>query len=419
MVNFYYFISKSRKFFLLLILGCIGMAPVQAQLGTNLIVNGDAETVPVSGGAWIAGGTNMGQQAGFLHQGLWYLPDTASYPSPLPGGGMRGAHSGSFFFSAGTQNHSGEPAATLVQSINVSSIIGTSNITFSFGGFVSTDGGDVATVGSDIVEITLRYKDAGGVAKYTWDTAWVAENINDYAWHNLTNSHDVVPSDGVETIEITLSAEQANTFEQNINGGIEVYYDDLSLVANVTVLPITLLNFTAAQRADHTVGLQWQTGQEQNSHYIDVQRSGDGQGFASIGQVPAAGTSQLVKSYSFADASPLPGNNFYRLKLVDLDGAFKYSKVLEIRPAISGKTIEVFSNPFHDQIGMRIAAAVPDRLVLSLMDATGRTCLRQSVNTQSGNNFINLYPSAGMASGVYFLHIQGSHTDQTIRVLKQ
>ena len=60
-----------------------------------------------------------------------------------------------------------------------------------------------------------------------------------------------------------------------------------------------------------------------------------------------------------------------------------------------------------------------DRLVLTLMDGTGRTCLRQSVNAQTGNNFTNLYPSAGMAAGLYFLHIQGSHMDQTVKLLKK
>ena len=427
MVNLYYFIGKSRKFVFLLILGCIGLVRVEAQLGVNLIINGNAERVPVIDtpasplSPWTLGGVDMGQQMGFAHQGQWYLPDTASYPGHFPpaqGGGMRGAHSGTYFFSAGTQDNSGS-TTTLTQSIDVSAITAGSNITFSFSGFVSTDGGDVNSVGSDILGIQLRYKDGSGTAKFTWDTAWVAENINDYAWHNLINSHDVVPGDGIQTVEITISADQENTFEQNLNGGIEAYFDDLSLVGNLTVLPIDLLDFTAVQRTDHTVGLAWQTGQESNSHYIEVQRSGDGQHFTPIGQVAAAGNSNLVRDYAFTDATPLAGNNFYRLRLVDLDNSFKYSKVLQIRPTVAGKSIEVFSNPFHDQIGLRIAAIVSDRLVLSLMDATGRTCLKQSVNAQPGNNFVNLYPSAGMAAGVYFLHIQGSHTDQTIRVLKQ
>jgi hypothetical protein len=79
----------------------------------------------------------------------------------------------------------------------------------------------------------------------------------------------------------------------------------------------------------------------------------------------------------------------------------------------------VFGNPFHDQIGLRIQATDADRLVLTLMDGTGRSCLRQSVNAQTGNNFINLYPSAGMAAGVYLLHIQGSHMDQMVKLLKK
>jgi hypothetical protein len=409
MDKFYDFIKKSRCCVLLLVLGCIGMLHAEAQLGVNLIVNGDAENPPVIGNPWVQGGTDLG--------GPWYLPGNSTYPTPLPpaqGGGQRGAHGGGFFFSAGTDFHLNDPAGTLTQLIDVSTLSPGSNLSFSFSSFVATDGFD-AGFGGDIVEITIRYMDASMNVKQFWDTTWQAEDDNDYAWHNLTHTTDIVPSDNVSFVQITLSAQQENSS----NVGPEVYYDDLSLVANLTILPIDLLDFTAVQRTDHTVGLAWQTGLEENSHYIDIERSGDGKTFSSIGQVPAAGNSHEVRDYSFVDASPFSGNNFYRLKLVDLDGKFKYSKVLVIRPTSSDKTIEVFSNPFHDQIGLRIAAIVPDRLQLSLMDAAGRICLRQSVNMQSGNNFIDLYPSAGMAAGLYFLRIQGSHTDQTIRVLKQ
>jgi len=166
------------------------------------------------------------------------------------------------------------------------------------------------------------------------------------------------------------------------------------------------------------VALLWETAQEQNSKYTEVQRSADGKTYSAIGQVAAAGTSTQPRNYAFTDKSPLSGRGFYRLKMVDIDGSFKYSKVLQVTTGVAGTAIKVYSNPFHDQVGVVIPAVTSEKLVLSLFDQTGKMCLRQNYTTQRGNNIVNLYPG-GIAAGVYLLHVQGAQTNQTIRVLKQ
>jgi hypothetical protein len=178
------------------------------------------------------------------------------------------------------------------------------------------------------------------------------------------------------------------------------------------------VDLRALREEDGSVQLNWETAQEQNSRFTEVQRSGDGKVFAAIGQVAAAGNSSAMRQYTFTDKAPLAGKNYYRLRMVDMDGAFKYSKVLQVAMGDVTEAIGVYSNPFHDQLGVRVSSVGTERLVMSLFDQTGRLCLRQNYTAQKGENLVNLYPQ-GLAAGVYLLQVRGDRTNQTIRVLKQ
>ena len=93
-----------------------------------------------------------------------------------------------------------------------------------------------------------------------------------------------------------------------------------------TPLPVNFTRFIVSN-VQGTALLQWQTAQEQNSRDYSIQRSADGNAFTDIGAVPAAGNSSVARNYSFTDAAPLNGNNYYRLKETDLDGQFMYSDI--------------------------------------------------------------------------------------------
>jgi hypothetical protein len=95
-------------------------------------------------------------------------------------------------------------------------------------------------------------------------------------------------------------------------------------------LPVSLIRFRAEKEA-HTGTLLWSTTSELHNTGFEVERSGDARNWVALGFVKGkseAGNSNSTLDYSFTDASPLNGRNYYRLKQIDFDGTFEYSHVV-------------------------------------------------------------------------------------------
>lgn len=119
-----------------------------------------------------------------------------------------------------------------------------------------------------------------------------------------------------------------------------------------TPLPVKLVDFSAA-REGNTATLSWSTSEESNSDYFDVQRSGDGKAWEKLKTVAAKGESSVEVHYSAVDDSPMGGNNLYRLKMVDKDGTFAFSKIqsVEFDDLKAGYTL--FPNPVSDKLNFK------------------------------------------------------------------
>jgi hypothetical protein len=106
------------------------------------------------------------------------------------------------------------------------------------------------------------------------------------------------------------------------------------------VLPVELLSFSA-EPVGAVVRLNWATASEHNSGSFFVERSADMDGFTTIGEVAAAGSSQQRIDYGWDDLFPLEGASYYRLRQRDLDGAEETGPVV----AVDRRTTEVQVSP--------------------------------------------------------------------------
>lgn len=179
-------------------------------------------------------------------------------------------------------------------------------------------------------------------------------------------------------------------------------------------LPLTLLSFTGQQQGKTNL-LNWATSQEVNTSHFELERSANPNGFSVINKILAAGNSNKTKKYSSVDELPLAGNNFYRLKMVDADGKFKYSNVILLRALDNNVLLSVFPNPVADKLNIAISNnAIISKLQLQVFDVGGKLMGQQSA---ANSNTISI-DVGRYAAGVYLLKIIYNGKEETIRFVK-
>ena len=169
--------------------------------------------------------------------------------------------------------------------------------------------------------------------------------------------------------------------------------------------PVTLLNFNG-RLLGNDILLNWETATEQNSKGFEIQRSDDGIQFARIGEVVAAGNSNIKRSYSFHDGGISQENNYYRLKQIDLDGKFEYSRIVLIRNPVIGKEVfKLLTNPFANSIDLQLGNLKAGRAIINLYDLNGKLILRQEYNVYPSSRLRIQVPVGVLPNALYNLEM--------------
>lgn len=186
---------------------------------------------------------------------------------------------------------------------------------------------------------------------------------------------------------------------------------------NVT-LPVTLLSFTGTNKGTYNE-LTWKVEEELNMEQYDLERSTDGLNYQNIYTAKSRNNWQ-PNSYSYQDK---PNNRtalqfYYRLKMVNRDGSFRYSDVLIIKAEQSYK-LEVMGNPFRNQITIRYSVQQTNTVQLSLFDMQGKLMAKESVLARSGSGVHTMQGVGYLPPGMYLLHADIDRNKTIIKVMKQ
>ena len=177
-------------------------------------------------------------------------------------------------------------------------------------------------------------------------------------------------------------------------------------------LPVELINFSAAPD-EKNVKLSWMTASELNNKYFIIQRSTSGKGaFKNIGKIDGKGTIDQVSTYHFTDIDPSQGDNYYRLKQVDLDGASSFSQIEHVHMESKDFSFKIIPNPVQGNL-FEIQVENLENGFAALYDALGNEVLIQALHT-SNTNIISVNK---LSNGVYFLNISGDYINQTSKVV--
>lgn len=180
-----------------------------------------------------------------------------------------------------------------------------------------------------------------------------------------------------------------------------------------TVVPIELIDFQAKwtqnakphlnsnpQNASNTEGvlLTWQTAQEIRFHHFEIEKSNDSKAWQKLTDVKATGQ---ANNYETIDEKPNYGVNYYRLKMVDNDGTFSYSKIASVdwtKPTAT--TWSVFPNPVKDKLFLTGNEDVSGEQTVQIFDAIGKLVRQTTLQKLRNGLSVN-----ELASGTYFMEM--------------
>ena len=217
------------------------------------------------------------------------------------------------------------------------------------------------------------------------------------------NGTPITFTPGVTLSNITISVTTSSLPDGNHTFFMRTL-DDWSLTGYQTFLkgnplPLRLLSFYAKNN-DRSVTLEWKTDNEINTVYFDVERSADGIHFSKIGTVSATNQSG-IQTYTLNDVQPIEGKGFYRLKQVDKDAKYEYTKIVAVNRS-KALELQVFPNPAQTAITVLLPLQTGVQLV-TLVDAKAQVI--KNINVPAGNNSTEI-SLAGLPSGTYFIKWQ-------------
>ena len=190
--------------------------------------------------------------------------------------------------------------------------------------------------------------------------------------------------------------------------------------ATVTVqwtqtLPVKLISFSGRLNGTKT-DLNWVTATEYNTKQFEVERSADGQNYTKIATVAAKGNSSTVTSYDLVDMAPLNGLNYYRLKIVDIDGSFEYSNIVIIRIENNIQLVtKIAPNPFTGKVDVYLTLTHNTMVDFRFIDISGKVIFTKSVKGLKGFNWFTINDLEKLPSAPYMLNIK---TDDAVIVEK-
>lgn len=168
---------------------------------------------------------------------------------------------------------------------------------------------------------------------------------------------------------------------------------------------------------NNSVLLKWQTQSESGNGNFEIQRSSDGVNFAKVGTVAGAGNSSTTNLYSYTDAAPAATILYYRLKINDINGTYKYSSIIKITAATSGNDISILKNPVQtDNIQLNITSTVAKTVTCFIINNTGSIVSYKTVAASKGVTAVSI--STHLTAGTYLLKAVSSSGVQTIKFVK-
>lgn len=173
-------------------------------------------------------------------------------------------------------------------------------------------------------------------------------------------------------------------------------------------MPVRWIAFSARLNDQNHGTLEWKVDESSVLHY-EVERSADARNFSKVATVTSQGDG--LREYRMTDPARAAGAIYYRIRQVDLDGSYSYSRIVHIT-APEGSRITLYPNPAGKGIVTLETTDLPASPVIRVFDGLGREVFLR-ITGRSGKFYLE---TAGLLPGIYHVQVQTGMERRTIQL---
>ncbi len=193
------------------------------------------------------------------------------------------------------------------------------------------------------------------------------------------------------------------------------------------IIPVEL-KYLSAGAVKNNIRLEWSTATETNNKGFEVQRliSGDqGSGWKMLGYVQGNGTSTITHNYLFNDKEVSPGKYSYRLKQIDFNGSYKFSKEVdaEVVGPLGFSLEQNYPNPFNPvtiikySIPDAVSASEKYPVLLKVYDILGNEVFTLVNDQKPAGEYEVKFDESSLPSGVYIYRLTAGEYSGTRKLV--
>src|SRR5690606_38841399 len=184
------------------------------------------------------------------------------------------------------------------------------------------------------------------------------------------------------------------------------------------VVPVELNSFTAAS-INGNVELNWSTATEKNNNIFEIERKTVGGEFVRIGHVKGAGTTSQEQHYSYVDSKVPAGKYTYRLKQIDFNGEFSYSKEVEVdvTAPVEFALAQNYPNPFNPVTQIEYSVDQPGLVKLTVFNVLGQQIASLVNEVKDAGNYSISFDASNISSGTYFYKLENGSQFQVKKMI--
>jgi len=219
--------------------------------------------------------------------------------------------------------------------------------------------------------------------------AWVSFDIALSAFTGLTTRNHLA--------QMIISGDPNTVFIDN------VYF-------HTGIVPVELTSF-AASVVNGTVLLKWSTATETNNSGFAVEKSSDNSSFTTIAFIDGNGTTSERSDYAYSDNQPVSAVTYYRLKQIDFDGTYSYSKVIEVNSDVPGAfgLAQNYPNPFNPTTNISFGIPEANNVSLKVYNTLGQEVKTLINKFMDAGSYEVTFEAFDLPAGIYIYSISSGN----------